>query len=213
MEKNIKVKTKHVAPSPGYFEIDDGIHTYRLMENLSPSMTQNKLAEFYEEQKQKGNPLPLNSIQMIGLLEDTANSEDNELKNYVHRSLRNNWLNTLTGVIYNPAGQKDETIHNYGTSDAYSIIGDIVGNDNWIEKIDNPNALESLLKTNDIKKLNEISNKINKTPMYFWRVNSKPSKKTESAVRFYANDDRLRLDANWDLSCECPAFLVEKVER
>ncbi len=81
MTKNIKVKIKYVAPNSGYFEIDNGIHTYRLLEKLSPSMTQDKLAEFYESEKKKGNPLPLNSIQMMGLLEDTANSGNNGLKN------------------------------------------------------------------------------------------------------------------------------------
>lgn len=217
MSKIIKPEVKHIFPSAGYFEIckydEKGKPSkYKLLDKLSPSMTQDKLAEFYESEKKKGNPLPLNSIQVMGLLEDTANSEDNELKNYVQKSLRENWLNTLTRVIYKPAKQKDEVIHNYGTSDAYSIVGNIVGNDNLIENINNENALESLLKTKDVKKLNEISDAINKTPMYFWRLNSKPSEKIESVVRFDAGDDGLYLDANRVLSSQDPSFLVERVE-
>ncbi len=217
MSKIIKPKVKHILPSTGYFEIskynEKGKEIkYRLLDKLSSSMTQDKLAEFYESEKKKGNPLPLNSIQVMELLEDTANSNNNELKNYVHKSLRENWLNTLSRVIYNPAGKKDETIHNYGTSDSYSIIGDIVGNDNWIKDIDNKNALESLLKTNDVENLNKISNEVNQTPMYFWRLNSKPSEKTDRVVRFDADVFRLFLYAYRLLSDEYPAFLVERVE-
>lgn len=181
------------------------------MDKLSPSMAQDGLAEFYESEKKKGNPLPLNSIQVIGLLEDTVNSKNNELKNYIHKSLRKTWINTLTRVIYNP-GEKDQTIHNYGTSDAYSISGDIIGDENLIEKINNKNALESLLKTKNIEKLNKISNAINQTPMYFWRLNSKPSEKIENVVKLSSDVDRLNLLVEGYLSIRLPAFLVEMVE-
>lgn len=213
MAEIIKPEVKRVLPNAGHFEIDNGIHTYRLIDKLAPSMSQDKLAEFYEKAKKAGNPLPLNSIQMMELLEDTAMSGDNELKNYVYDCLRNNWLNTLSRVIYNPAGEKDATIHNYGTSDAYSIVRDIVGKDGWIENIDNPNALESILKTKDINKLNEISNLINSTSMYFWRINSKkPQEKVECVVRFFVSGGRLSLNAGWDPTLEYPTFLVEQVK-
>jgi hypothetical protein len=175
-------------------------------------MNQDKLAEFYEEQKQKGNPLPLNSIQTLGLLEDAGMSENPELKNYIHNSLRNFWINTLSRVIYNPIGEQDKTIHNYGTSDAYSILRDIVGQDGFITDINNQNALESLLKTKDIKKLNEISKSINSTAMYFLRLNSKPKEKDELIVRFGANAGGLGLIASGNLSDSNPAFLVERIE-
>lgn len=219
MSKIIKLKVKHVLPSAGYFEIckynkKGKSVKYKLLDRLNPLMTQENLAEFYEFEKKKGNPLPLNSIQFMELLEDTADSENNKLKNYVHKSLKENWINTLTRVIYNPIGKKDETIHNYGTSDSYSIIGDIVGEDNWIKNINNKNALESLLKINDVEKLNKISNAINQTPMYLWRLNSKTSEKQESVVRFdaYGGVGRLDLSAYGDPSDQDPAFLVERVE-
>ncbi len=213
----IITEVEHILPSTGYFEISKYNEKgkavkYRLLDKLSSSMTQDKLAEFYESEKKKGNPLPLNSIQVMELLEDTANSKNAELKNYIQKSLKENWINTLTRVIYKPVEEKDVTIHNHGTSDSYSITGDIVGNDNWIKDINNQNALESLLKTKDVEKLNKISDKINQTPMYFWRLNSKPSEKTESVVGFGADVDRLNLSANWFLFNEDPAFLVERIE-
>ena len=118
----------------------------------------------------------------------------------------------MSRVVYKPANQEDEVIHNYGTFDAYSIVGDIVGKDGRIKDINNPNALESILKTKDIKKLNEISNAINSTPMSFWRINSKPKEKTERVVGFSADDSRLYLDADGCLSSGNPAFLVERIE-
>jgi len=208
MTKNVKVKSKYVAPSTGHFEIDNGNSVYRLMEKMTPIMTQDKLAELYNEEKPKGNPIPINSIQHIGLFNDAVKSGNKDLMNYLQKGLRE-WPNTLTRGIYNPIGKEDEIIHNYGTSDAYSVIGDIIGDNNLIKDINNPNALESLLKTKDIKMLNKISNSINQTPMYFWRFNSKPSEKVEHVVGFYAGDDRLGLNANRDLCYGYPAFLVE----
>lgn len=211
MAKNIEVKSKYIAPSTGYFEIDNGNSVYRLLDKMTPSMNQDKLAEFYEKEKQKGNPLPLNSIQMFEIISDAVKSGNDDLKNYLQEGLQR-WSNTLTRVIYNPIGEEDEIIHNYGTSDAYSVMGDIVGKDGLIKNIDNSNALESLLGTKDIKKLNEISNAINSTPMYFWRFNSKTSEKVERVAGFNAYDDGLLLYAYRYLSHEIPAFLVEQVK-
>ena len=217
MEKinRIEVRRKSLIARP--FEIikynQEGKQSkYNLSEELFPSMNAYDRAEDYEKAKQAGNPLPLNSIQLINLLEDVGMSENSELKNYIHDSLRKNWIATTSVVGYNPEGQKDRTFHNWKTSDSYSKIGDIVGEDGWIKEVDNPNALELILKTKDIKNLNKISNTINSTPMYFWRINSKPSEKVESVVRFDASSDGLILDADRYLSSGDPAFLVGQVE-
>jgi len=211
MAKDIEVKSKYIAPSVGYFEIDNGNSVYRLMEKMTPSMTQDELAEKYEIWKKEGNPLPMNSIQHYELFNDAVKSGNSGLLNFLQKGLQRG-PNTLTRVIYNPKEEQDKTIHNYGTSDSYSIIGEIVGNEDWINEINNLNALEFLLKTKDVKRLNEISNAINNTPMYLWRCNSKPSEKTERVVRFGAGGDGLVLNADRVPSFEGPAFLVKKVK-
>lgn len=212
MKKTIEIKTKYIAPSAGYFEIDRGNSVYRLMEKMTNPLTQDKLAEFYEAEKKKGNPIPMNSIQHYELFNDAVKSGNSNLLNFLQKGLRK-YPNTLTRVIYNPKGKQDETIHNYGTSDFYSIVGDVVGNDNWIKEINNLGALESLLETKDVKRLNEISNAINKTPMYLLRYNSKPSENVERVVRFFASvGGGLVLSAVRGPSVEDPAFLVEKVK-
>lgn len=215
MARNIEVTSKYVLPSTGYFEItrhEKGkTCTYRLLDKMTPAMTQDKLAEIYESEKQKGNPLPLNSIQTFELLEDAVKSRDSDLINFLQKGLQR-WVNTLSRVIYNPLGKEDKTIHNYGTSNAYTITRDIVGRDDWISSIDNLDALKSFLGTKDIKNINKISNAINQTPMYFWRLNSKPSQAVERVVRFNSLGDRLYLNAYGNLSDENPAFLVGKVK-
>ncbi len=68
------------------------------------------------------------------------------------------------------------------------------------------------MKTKDIKKLNKISNAINSTEMYLWRLNSKPKEKNERVIRFIASNGGLGLSAVRDLSGEDPAFLVEWIK-
>lgn len=211
MKENIEIKTKYVAPSVGYFEINNGNSVYRLMEKMTDLMGQDKLAELYEIEKEKGNPLPMNSIQHYELFKDAVKAGNSDLLNFLQKGLQR-YPNTLTRVVYNPKGEQDETIHNYGTSDAYSIMRDIVGEDTWIKNLEDLTVLEPLLKTKDVKRIDEISNAINRTPMYLWRFNSKPSEKTERVVRFDADDDWLCLYAGGNPSVECPAFLVEKVK-
>src|SRR3989344_956560 len=187
MANEIEVKSKYVVPATAYYEISKGgVPSYRLLEKMTPLMTQDKLTDYYNEAKKKGNPLPLNSIQMFELMEDAMKSGNKDLMNYVQRGLQS-WPNTLSRVVYNPQGG-DEVIHGYGTSDAFSRKGNLVGNDGFIENIDNSNALELLLGTEDVKRMNEVSYSINKTPMYLWRINLKPSEKIERVVRFGAFD-------------------------
>ncbi len=202
---------------PAYFEITkqnkEGEEIkYNLMYKLSDPMNVEQTAEHYENAKKEGNPLPLTSIQTLELLEDIGNSRNNQLKNHVYNLLRNNWIATTSVVEYNPKGQEDKAIHNYKTSDELSEYGNLIGGDDLIKNIDNLNVLELLVGTKDIKRLNKISNSTNNTPMYFWRLNSKPDKSIQSRVRFFAISDGLSLVAIRDLSSEFPAFLVEQIK-
>ena len=199
-----------------YFEISGvkyqgGIHTYRLYDKMTDSMNQDELAEFYETEKKKGNPHPMNSILHFSIFDSAVKSENADLLNQIQNGL-NKFPNTLSRVIYNSLGN-DEVIHNYGTSDAYSLNGNIVGEDNWIKNIKDKKSLELLTGVKDINKLDKISDAINKTPMHLWRINSKSSEKQERVVvRFKSYYDRLSLFASWDLSVRGPAFRVLQVD-
>ena len=185
---------------------------YNLIDTLSLSKNAIDRAEDYEKRKKAGDPNYLDSIKTWELLEDIANSGNSEAQNFVRDSLRKYWIATTSVVEYNPKNKKDETFHNWKTSDEYFLTRDIVGNDNWIKEINNLNALELLVGTKDIQKLNEVSNKINKTSMYLWRFNLKPAEKIKRVVGFYADGGRLFLDADGGPSGEDPAFLVEDVK-
>lgn len=185
------------------------VKKYNVMDFLSDSKNAIDRAEDYEIRKKAGNPNYMDSIKTWEFLEDVANSGNSELQNFICDSLGKYWLATTSIVEYNPKNQKDVTFHNWKTSDEYSLVGDIVGNDGWVKDINNSNALEFLVGTKDIEKLNEISNAINRTPIYLWRVHSKPSEKTEHVVRFDAGDVGLCLYADRYPSFEYPAFLVQ----
>lgn len=173
-------------------------------------MTQDKLAEFYETEKQKGNPVPMNSILHFSLMNSAVKSGDRELMNHIQKGLQK-YPNTLSRAIYNSGG-KDEVIHNYGTQDSYILTGDLTGSDGWIEDIRDKNIFNLFLGTKNINKLNRVSNGINKTPMYLWRINSKPSEKLERVVRFGANEDELSLGAYGGPFNEYPALRVLQVD-
>jgi len=215
MAKIIKPSVKHVFPSEEYFEISGvnyrgDTNTYRLYTKMTPPMNQDKLAEFYEKEKKEGNPRPMDSILHFSIFDSAVKSGDSDLMNFIQSGLKK-YPNTLSRIIYNPS-QKDKIMHNYGTSDYYSLMGDIAGEDNWIDKLKDKKSLELLTGIKDINKLNKISLGINNTPMYIWRVNSKSSEKIECVVGFSAGVVRLFLLAGRFLSLEYPAFRVQAVD-
>ena len=111
-----------------------------------------------------------------------------------------------------PEGQLDRVIHNYGTSDEYSLEGNIVGINGPIQVVQDTHALELILGTSNLDNINKVSQLVNKTPMHLWRLNSKPSEKTERIVRFIAYSDGLNLDCLGNPLNGNPAFRVLKVE-
>jgi hypothetical protein len=215
MTKTPKPIVKHILPSEECFEISEvnykgKIHTYKLYTKMTNPMNQYKLAEFYENEKQKGDPYPMDSILHFSIFDSAVKSGDKDLMNLIQLGLRK-YPNTLSRVIYNPSG-KDKVLHNYGTSDSYSLIGNISGPNGWIKGINDKKSLELLTGIKDVNKLNKISQDINGTLMSFWRVNSKPSEKIERVVGFSAGDGGLNLDAYGDPLGGCPAFRVEQVD-
>lgn len=206
------VTVKRIIPSAGSFEIRRGDVVYRIMDRLADPMTQDRLADFYEQEKQKGNPLPTNSRQVFGVMQDAFNSGNNELKNFLYNSVRNKFLLTLSRPVYNPAGQDDEIIHNYRTSDAYSISGNFVGPDCLIKNISDKRVLEASLGTSDTGKIDETANYINKTPMHLWRVDAKPERRIERVARFNAVSYWLGLGLYVGPSYVYPSLRVEQIQ-
>ncbi len=191
--------------------------TYRIFEQMTPSMNQDKLAEYSEKEKQKGNPHAIDSVLHFAIFSQayalrSQNPETAEsLRVFLQSGLRE-YINTLTRVVYNPEEETDQVIHNYKTPDSYTLEGKLVGPDGWIKDFPDKRVLEFLLKIQDAKQINNISRWINDTNTYLWRVNSKPIQQDERVVRFNANSDRLFLDCLRDTLARYPAFWVLRVE-
>ncbi len=204
----------------GYFIIPGVFHkgeigTYRLFEQMTPKMTQDKLSEFYEQEKPKGNPYPTGAPLIWAIakkayeLEDPNSKTSKKLRKFIQTGFQR-YPNTLTSVIYSPSG-KDRIVHNHRTSDEYFIDAHVVGPNDWINEIPDKNILEKLLGTSNIKQINDVSQWINKTNIRIWRLNSKPKTKDERVAGFGAYD-WLDLNCYRDPLRECPAFRVLRVD-
>jgi len=189
---------------------------YRVFEKMTPAMNQEQLAEFYKQEKPKEHPHPMDSILHFAIcnsaynLKNKSPEEAEKLRAFLQSGFRK-YPNTLTRVIY-ASSEKDKIIHNYKTSDEYSIDAKVIGPDGWFADIPDKNILEYFLGTSDISKVNEAFQWINNTNGYLWRLNSKPSEKKERVVRFGADDVWLDFNCNRGPQVEYPAFQVLRIE-
>jgi len=214
----------YTHPSGGFWTIPGvnykrriiGIGTYRLFEQMTPAMNQEQLAEFYEKEKQKGNPYPTDASLLWTIctsaytLKNTNPQEAEKLKVFLKNSFRE-YPNTLTRIIYNPSG-KDKIVYNYRTSGQYYLDAKVVGPDGGINEIPDKNILEKFLGTSNIKQINEVSQWINNTNMYIWRMNLNPETKDERVARFNALDGRFDLVCDRFPPSKFPAFRVLRVD-
>ena len=188
---------------------------YALFEEMTPAMTQHKLIELYEREKQAGNPVPTDAPLIWAIatrgdeLRDENPEEAQRLSQFFRNSLRR-YPNTLTRVDYSPEG--DCILHNVGTSDQYSTEGKVFGPNEWVHKVPDKDVLERLLGTQDAEQINKISQQINGTDFYLWRFNSKPKQLDKRVARFGARDGRLYLDCDRGPLGEGPAFRVLQLE-
>jgi hypothetical protein len=191
---------------------------YLLFEKMTASMNQKRLAELYESEKQKGNPVPTDAplIWAIATRAHELKSENSKtpetierLRQFLETGFRR-YPNTLTRIHYSP--QNDCIVHNVGTSDQYSLEGNVVGPDQGIRDVKDKGVLEALLGTQDVSKINEVSQWINGTNASLWRLNSKPKQLNKRVAGFNALDNRLNLDCVRSPRNGDPAFRVLQVE-
>ncbi len=219
MENQIGIK--YTEPSESFWDVPGVVYKgeigiYRIFNKMNPLMNHGDLAEFSEKEKQKGNPHTMDSILHFAIplaaynLKDVSPKEAESLRGFLQKGFRQ-WPNTLTRVIYNPLGE-DEVIHNYGTTDKYSLNGKVVGSDSWIKDMKDKRTLELFLGTSDVSEINNVFSWINKTPGYILRVNKKPKEKDEGVVRLGASGDGVGLDCDWSPSVRGPSFRVLRID-
>lgn len=183
------------------------IYTAKVMENLSEPMNYEQMQEFDFKAREAGNPRLISIPIFFQLAKSGMQIKDNAFLNFLNGNLKK-WPNFFSAVNYS-ANEKDKIIHYEGTPDEYFFNGNFVGTDNWIEKIEDKKTLVSLTGIKDVAFLNKISNSLNSTNAYLWRVNSKPNLDNKKIVRFGAYPNRLYLCAYRDLSYQIPCFRVE----
>lgn len=211
----------YVAPTDGKFVFDNVQYrgkTYRqaeFFEQLTPSMTQDRLAELYEQEKQKGNPVPMDLPVFFSLCKTAYDLRDSpdfgkhaeRFKGFVQGIVRSVYPNTLTRVKYQPAGE-DIVVHNCGTSDEYRRPAEIVGPDREIVSAD-AGAIEALTSHPNVDQVKSVLSWLNGTPAWLWRVNSKPKRSIdERVVWLYAFSYRLGVGAYRVPQVVSPAFRV-----
>ena len=186
------------------------VETINLAKQLLPRMVQNKHAEYREQAILKGEfytgDMPLYHAIFTALFNQKDKPESEQARQFIQKSMKENWLMTLTRIAYQPRG-KDKIIHNYNTKDARTLEENIMGKERYIEDADKL-TLKALLGTENIQEIKDIYNWINKTNTYIWRVNSKPNKIKECVVRFYADSDGAYLNCGRDSDCRDPSLGV-----
>lgn len=207
-------------PKTGSFDIPGVVYrgetgTYRLFEEMTPLLTQGGLAELYDTEKQKGNPHPTDiplfwAIAKRGFeLRNESLQDSKRLRQFFRKGLRK-YPNTLTRIVYSP--KKDKIIHNYGTSDAYSVNGEFIGLDGWVKYVPHSDdLLKQLLGIRNADVIDDISQWINGTNTYICRLNSKPTQTDERVARFGTDDDGLDLGCVGVPFSEYPAFRVLRI--
>jgi hypothetical protein len=218
MSSKIESAVKYFPPSGAFFKIPEvnylgKPHTFRLFENLTKSMNAQQLSDFYNSEKQKGNPYPANSLIIYSLMSSAVKSGNSSLLNFLKDSVRKKYPNALSKIVYFPNGN-GKAVHNFGTPDEFCLYGKhLNGDEGYIKNLSNiEDILRITLGIKDVKKLNEISQGIDQTQMYLLRINSKSSEKQERLVRFNAYSDRFYLSCYRDLPDEFPAFQVLQVD-
>jgi len=189
-------------------------HTFDILEELTEPLNVQGLSDNYNENKPKGKHYPANSLIMGSIMDSAVISKNSSLINFLGDTIREKFPNTLSKIVYF-LNENGKAIHNFGTLDEFCLYGkNLVGQDGFIQNLNNvEDILRISLGRNNIFKLNEISQAINKTNMYLCRLNGKPNGVDKRVVGFSADLDGFCLTCNTkSLSSRYPAFRVLQVD-
>ncbi len=133
--------------------------------------------------------------------------EVEQARQFLQDAMRTKYPSTLTRIRYNPRGEKDAIIHNFGTDSPEEISIDFSGVDMPISEMPLEVCLALTGKTP--QETGEIMSYLNGgTSSYLWRVNSKPVQRDERVARFFAGSSRAGLSCDGSLAYRYPALRV-----
>ena len=193
--------------------------TYELMEEMSPEMNFEKLREYSESERGKGNPYPATAPEVFALMERmSGRTEDISEEDFTRgidfwKNALRRWPQTASLNVYHSEGQNSAVVHGFGDL-AYRVEGNLVGPDGWVYDLSpiEREALKLILGTKDTRRINGVARAIINNSAYLWRANSNSDERDERVVGFGASSGRLGFCCNRYPAFRCPAFRVRRVE-
>ena len=193
--------------------------TYELMEEMSPEMNFEKLREYSESERGKGNPYPATAPEVFALMERmSVRTEDISEEDLVRgidfwKNALRRWPQTASLNVYHSEGQNSAVVHGFGDL-AYRVEGTLIGPDGWVGDLSSGEreALKLSFGTKDSKRINRVVNALTHKDAFLWRLNSAPDETFKRVVGFYARSDWLVFDCCGVPAGRFPAFRVRKVE-
>lgn len=182
-----------------------GIYTVDLAKSLlenGASKNQEAWAVYSDRAKEKNEfhvgDMPLYHALFTSLfrLKDLEEPEVKEARQFIEKQMDKNNLITLTRVIYQPL-KKDRIIHNYGTSEKYELLENIVGMSGCISTFRNTAYLKAILGTSNAKEIDLVYNWLNRTHTHIQRSDSNQYK--ECAGYFNTSSRGTNFDYNQNL--------------
>ena len=201
----------------GYFTISGVNHrgkvaTYDVPIEMYVAMSFNDFVNKSVKDEEAELPHGASMSLMYAIMDAGLRSGDTQFTDFIRDGLRR-YPHTRTAVDYMPKDNPDRVVHNVGSKNQYHITEvNFAGKDSWIRDLKDASLLMALLEAENIEKINQVSQWVNGTDMFLYRLNSKPKQIDRRVAGFDADDDRLDLVCDRDPRGGCPAFRVLKVE-
>ena len=180
-----------------------------LLDNKT-SRTQEQWSEYTRNNEFGVASMPLYHALFKSLYQGNHPNKE-EIRLFLKKSIRNNYLQTLTRIEYNPK-PKDKVIHNYRLNSQYQVLENIIGPDRNITK-DDSFALKALIEDDKINEINKVYKWLNETDTYLLRVNSRPFIKDVREAGFSAYSGGVSFGCNRNPSSSYPALGVRAREK
>ena len=191
--KILKMANQNQIPyTPGHWTIPDVQYrgkmlTVDLLDGLLPEMTQAKAGAYA-----RANPddftardLPMYFAVFRALEQQRIRPGASAPVAFLRKSMRNNWLQTLTAIDYAPKGE-DVVTHGVGTKKPRQQKINLVEHGGRITRKDSA-CLEVLLGTGDVETVDRVFTFINAKPTYLWTLGHKPLKVDRHVAGFNAD--------------------------
>jgi len=210
-------KVKSILYIPRHWRISNVLYrgktlTVDLLGDLLPKMTQEQAGAYARANPDEfvARDLPMYFAILSALEQQRDLPGASAPVEFLRKSMRSDWLQTLTAIDYLPEGKRDVVTHGVGTGKPYRQKVDVVGPDRQIMPEDSA-CLEALVGTGDVETVKRVLTFIHGTPTYLWRVNYKPSEVARRVAGFNAPYSGFGLDCYRDPRGSSPALGVRRV--